>query len=117
MISDHFFDSDATKPANSCGVPPSASEPNLDNVALMSGDFRASLIAALSLATMGSGVPAGATSPFQVTTRKSGNPLSTIVGTSASSGMRLLPSDTNALNLPSRSSDANGAGESKTMSI
>src|SRR5438552_18522704 len=108
MISDHFFDSDATKLANSCGVPPSGSEPNLDNVALMSGDFRASLIAALSLATMTSGVPAGVTSPFQVTTRTSGNPLSAIVGTLANSGMRLLPSDTSDLNLPSWSNDTNG---------
>ncbi len=40
----------------------------------MSGDFRELLIAVLSCATMASGVPAGATSPFQVTTRKSGNP-------------------------------------------
>src|ERR1041385_1035527 len=89
MISDHFLVSDATKRANSCGVPPSGSAPNLDNVALISGDFSASLIAALSLATIVSGVPAGATRPFQVTTCKSGNPLSAMVGTSANSGMRL----------------------------
>src|SRR5262245_41300367 len=60
-----FFPSDAMNVEKSCGDPTSGSEPSLARPALMPADISPSLVAALSLVTMASGVPAGATSPFQ----------------------------------------------------
>ena len=43
---------------------------------------------ALSRVTIGRGVPAGASTPYQVVTSKSGSPASAAVGTSGSAGER-----------------------------
>src|SRR5262244_4252867 len=71
----------AMKAAKSCGDPIFASAPNRAKPACASLDARMSLIAALSFATMGEGVPAGASSPDQNEARSLGYPLSAVVGT------------------------------------
>jgi hypothetical protein len=71
----------------------------------------------LSLITIAFGVPAGATSPFQVVTCRSGSPLSAMVGTSGNCAERRAFIATSALTRPSRIRCASGAGESNTMSI
>src|SRR3954463_15135467 len=84
----HFGASTAMKAAKSCGEPTFACALNRAKFALISGDRRASLMAALSLLTMGAGVPAGASTPVQ---DADGNPLypfSSIVGTSGNAGRR-----------------------------
>ncbi len=54
----------------------------------MSAVCSAALTAPLSLAITSGGVPAGANRPVQALVAKSGKPLSIIVGTSGSSGLR-----------------------------
>src|SRR6185503_5929170 len=59
----HFGASTAMKAAKSCGDPTLACALNRAKFVLISGDWRASLMAALSLLTIGAGVPAGASTP------------------------------------------------------
>ncbi len=66
--------------------PSLASTPSLLKAALHSGEPSTALISALSLATTGAGVPAGAHSPAQKLSDRPGKPLSIMVGTSGSSG-------------------------------
>src|SRR4051794_39467924 len=73
---------------------------NLAKFALISGDRRASLTAALSLLTIDAGVPAGASTPVQ---DADGNPLypfSSIVGTSGNAGRRCGLITAKGLTLP-----------------
>ena len=72
----------------SAGVPPSGALLSLSKAVFSSGVFSPSLIAALSFSMIGCGVCAGANSPVQLVETKSANPLSTMVGTSGSCGMR-----------------------------
>jgi hypothetical protein len=102
MISDHFFDSEPMKLAKSCGLPPTGSELNLANVSLTSADFRASLMAAVEPSHDHVRRAGRRNRPVQVITRRSGYPLSAIVGTLGSSAMRFAPIVTSALILPSR---------------
>src|SRR5262245_44615093 len=78
----HMARSLAMKAANSCAEPIRTSAPSLPSAATSSADLRLSLIAALSLATMVAGVPAGATTPVNVSATKSGMPPSIMVGKS-----------------------------------
>jgi hypothetical protein len=59
-----------------------------------------SLIAALSFATMGEGVPAGASNPDQNEATSLGYPLSAVVGTPGSSGERASVATASARNRP-----------------
>src|SRR3954471_7911081 len=96
----HFGASTAMKAAKSCGDPTFACALNLAKFALISGDCRASLTAALSLLTIDAGVPAGASTPVQ---DADGNPLypfSSIVGTSGNAGRRCGLITANGLTLP-----------------
>ena len=72
----------------SCGVPPIGALLSLVERFAVPASLSPSLIAALSLAMIGCGVCAGANNPVQAVVTKSGNPLSTMVGTSGNSGMR-----------------------------
>src|SRR6516165_2278203 len=78
----------AMNAAKSCGDPIFASAPRRAKPACASLDPRISLIAPLSFATMGEGVPAGASSPDQNEATSLGYPLSAVVGTPGSSGER-----------------------------
>src|SRR5467141_2687790 len=64
-IAAHFGASSAMKAANSCGDNVFASALNLAKLALISGEARPALIAALILPTTAAGVPAGARMPVQ----------------------------------------------------
>src|SRR5262249_2539981 len=70
---------------NSCGVGGAGAGPIVRKRVATSGSFKAALIAALSLATIADGVPAGATMPNQPVVSKPGTPASSNVGTSGSS--------------------------------
>src|SRR4029078_8848896 len=84
----HLLRSRARKAANSSGELVLASTLSLVSVAPISGDFRLSLIAAFSLATIAAGVPAGATTAVNETDVKSGTPASIMVGRSCAFGVR-----------------------------
>jgi len=62
---------------------------SLPSADLSSADFRPSLIWRLSLSITPRGVCAGASSPVQLVEMKPAKPLSTMVGRSGSSAMRL----------------------------
>src|SRR5258705_8941513 len=61
----HLGASSAMKAAKSCGEPILAWALNFAKLALISGEPRPALIAALTLATTAVGVPAGASTPVQ----------------------------------------------------
>src|SRR6185312_5756721 len=62
----HLAESALIVAANSSGVPPAASSPNLENLSRKASDLIALLIAAFNLSTIGRGTPAGAITPVQV---------------------------------------------------
>src|SRR5262245_34140419 len=66
----------ARNAAKTSGGPIRGSTPSLVKAVSISGEARASLIAALSLAMMAGGVAAGATTPVNETETKSDSPLS-----------------------------------------
>src|SRR5262245_1677344 len=90
----------AMKAAKSCGEPIFASAFRRSSPVCASFDLRMSLTAALSLATIGAGVPAGASSPDQNEAMSLGYPLSAVVGTSGSSGERAATATASARNRP-----------------
>src|SRR6516164_3693668 len=84
----HFGSSLCMKAAKSCGVPGFAMALKRIKFAFISTDCRPSLMARLRMSTTSRGVPAGATTPVQASCVKSGNPLSTRVGTVGNAGQR-----------------------------
>src|SRR5215510_12237167 len=70
------------KAANSSGLLPDKTAPWLNSFSFTSGLCIASTAILLSLAMMAGGVPAGATMPYQLSAKSSGNPTSAVVGTS-----------------------------------
>ena len=72
MIGDHLAVSDLICAVKSAGVPPSGSMVSLAKASNSCGFLRPSLIVALSLATIGGGVCAGANSPVQAVVTKFG---------------------------------------------
>jgi hypothetical protein len=61
----HFFVSERMYASKAFGVPGAGSTPRLRIAALICSSPSAALISAFSRATMGAGVPAGATTPNQ----------------------------------------------------
>ena len=100
MTAAHLSELPAMRSAKSCADPGRVWKPILVKIARASGDFKPSLMAALSLSTIGAGVPAGATSPIHASSGYPLNPASTNVGTSGSSGRRLVPATTNGRAAP-----------------
>src|SRR4029079_5261941 len=96
----HFGASIAMKAAKSCGDPIFACALNRAKFVLISGDCRASLMAALSLPTIGAGVPAGPSTPVQEADGNPLYPLSSMVGTSGRAGMRCGLMTAKGLTLP-----------------
>src|SRR6476646_9230329 len=96
----HFGASIAMKAAKSCGDPTFACALNRAKFVLISGDCRASLMAALSLPTIGAGVPAGPSTPVQEADGNPLYPLSSMVGTSGRAGMRCGLMTAKGLTLP-----------------
>ena len=86
--------------------------PSLVIASFISGERSASLIAALSFATIGCGVPAGASTPAQNSSVRPGSPNSRAVGTSGSRPLRSGLVISSARILPSRmsGSDVEGVG-------
>src|SRR5437870_13012771 len=83
MTSFHFLVSAAMKAATSAGEPTFALALSLDRVSSISFDVMIALMAALSLPTMSSGVPAGGTMGVQQVPWRFGDPLSIGGGTLA----------------------------------
>src|SRR5262245_52901852 len=83
----HFSVSVRQNLAKSSGEPIFGLALNLAKLACTSGNRRNSFIAALSLPTMGVGVPIGATMLAQNVACSVGNPLSLVVGTAGSSAL------------------------------
>jgi hypothetical protein len=108
----HFSRSVARKAPNSAGVPALMSTESLASVAITSGDFRPALMAALSLAMMAGGTPAGATIPVNETDTKSGI-VSLMVGTSGSRGLCASLVTAMARRVPASTSGSDTAGFSK----
>src|SRR6478752_3105233 len=106
----HLSRSLARKAANSSGELALASTLSLVRVAPISGDFRLSLIAALSLATIAAGVPAGATTAVNETDVKSGTPASIMVGRSGVCAPRVSLVDASPRTLPACTSGNDAAG-------
>src|SRR5205807_2581351 len=91
ITSAHTAVSAAISAANSSGVLPSGSAPYCSSRAMNCGSLTARPISAAILFTMSFGVPAGAISPFQVSTLKPGKPDSATLGTSGICGARWAP--------------------------
>src|SRR5262245_60928512 len=105
----HMARSLAMKAANSCADPVRTSAPSLPSAATISADLRLSLMAALSLATMVADVPAGATTPVNVSATKSGMPPSIMVGKSGASALRVALATPSARIFPARTSGSRPA--------
>src|SRR4051812_7480059 len=71
-----------TRAPKRSGGPPPAFMPCFSSSARTSGCLSRAFSSALTLATTGAGVPAGANTPYQVSTSRSARPSSFIVGTS-----------------------------------
>ena len=67
---------------------------------MTSGDFAALTNSSLSLRTIGSGVPSGATIPCQTSSSVPGKPASVMVGTSGMAGERFVAVQPSTRNLP-----------------
>ena len=72
------------------------------SAAIMSSDLSAAFTSWFSRAMIAGGVFGGATSPVQETATMSGTPLSSMVGTSGSSELRVAPVTASGRTLPSR---------------
>jgi len=82
----HFSVSPAMSRPKSSGLPPIRSNPASFIFFSTSGCFSTALISALSRTTIGRGVPAGTSSPFQASASNFGRPASARVGNSGVSG-------------------------------
>src|SRR5262249_26136977 len=111
----HMARSLAMKAANSCADPVRTSAPSLPSAATISADLRLSLMAALSLATMVADVPAGATTPVNVSATKSGMPPSIMVGKSGASALRVALATPSARIFPARTSGSRPATSPNRM--
>src|SRR5215203_1116910 len=96
----HFCVSAAMNAAKSSGEPIFGFALILAKLASSSGDFRISLIAAFSLLTILGEVPAGATTPAQNVDCSVKNPLSVVVGTAGSWGLRVSSATARAVSFP-----------------
>src|SRR5262249_34292601 len=96
----HFACSAARNAANCAGDPPSVSPPSLARRSRTSFAASARFTSALSFAITGAGVPAGASSPYQVFASNPGKPDSATVGTAGSSGERFAEVTASARSLP-----------------
>jgi hypothetical protein len=96
----HIGASAAMKSEKSRGDPILACALNLAKFALISGDRRPSLMAALSLLTIDPGAPAGASTPVHEAGGNPLYPLSIMVGTSGSAGSRCGLMTAKAFTLP-----------------
>ncbi len=83
----------------------------------MSAAPMAAFTAALRVRTISAGVPAGATIPLHDSDTKPGNPLSIMVGTSASSALRAGPVTASGRSLPSLMCPSSTEVGSNAMSI
>src|SRR5262249_19675610 len=88
--------------ANSAGVQLTGEMPALARRSWTAGILTAFIVSALSLSTTAAGLPAGASIPIQIGNSALRDPASSVVGTSGSSGARVVPFVTNATSLPSR---------------
>src|SRR3954453_8433627 len=86
----HFCSSLCTLAARTSGPPPTGSLPTLKKPSLTSGGASAALTLLFKRSTTGLGVPAGANKPNQTEDSKPGTADSAIVGSSGSTGDRLL---------------------------
>src|ERR1700682_6278780 len=96
----HFSLSARMKLPNCSGDPPAASAPWLRSFSRASELCSHLLTSTLILATIGAGVPAGASTPNQELASKPGSPLSLMVGMSGSTGARFNEVTAIARNLP-----------------
>src|SRR5262245_2072951 len=99
-----------------CGVPPTPLRCIRLRWACVSGAINTSLMAALSLATMGGGVFGGAEIAFQVSDTKPASPASCMVGTSGSSATRVGVVTARILALPALCISIDVANSLKKMS-
>src|SRR5580692_1871169 len=96
--------------ASASGPSPAGSRPSAENATVTSGSFSAVPTAAANLATIGCGVPAGASIAVQLETSKSLSGVSSAtVGTAGTIGERVLVVTASSLRSPLFAAGTKGA--------